>query len=131
MSNLEWVFLGTFISSLILLLSALTFLGFFLYNKRELKHISKKKEKGKSKRRAQKKKIKILTARKKKTILLFAICLFLGTLSGAASGYVSYYQSVNLSEKDSESVVSGYYLLSDFKQQLETLSCRIKLVTLK
>lgn len=32
--------------------------------------------------------------------------------------YLSYYQSMNLTTEDSDSVVKGYYLLRDFEDQL-------------
>lgn len=41
-------------------------------------------------------------------------------MAGFAGGlwYISYYQSMNLTTDDANSIVKGYYLLEDFKEQL-------------
>lgn len=121
MKNLETIFLGTFISSLILLLIALTLFVLFMVRRGQLKKISKKKQKNKSKRRKQQKKIEELRKSSRRSLMFFLLCLFLGIGTGVGAGYISYYQSINLSEKDQKAVVKGYYLLSDFEKQLESI----------
>lgn len=119
MKNLELVFLGTFISSLVLLLSAFTLLVLFIVRRKQIKATSKKKSRSKSKRREQKKRLEFLRKSSKRALIFFILFLFLGISAGA--GYVSYYQAMNLSEKDEKAVVDGYYLISDFEKQLEAI----------
>ncbi|MDT2848862.1 hypothetical protein P7H60_06775 [Vagococcus carniphilus] len=121
MKNLELVFLGTFISSLVLLLSAFTLLVLFIVRRKQIKATSKKKSRSKSKRREQKKRLEFLRKSSKRALIFFILFLFLGISAGAGAGYVSYYQAMNLSEKDEKAVVDGYYLISDFEKQLEAI----------
>lgn len=119
MTNLEWVFLITFIGALITLLSTVTFLAVFVVYQKKYKNCALKRSKNKSKRRKQKKELAGLGKIKKRSFVSF-ICMFILTLLlGGAAGYTSYYQSVNLSKKDSEAVVSAYFLLEDFSKELE------------
>ena len=110
MSILEWTYLGLFISSLIFLLTSITLLVIYIYNQRKIKKMRRKKK--------YKRKIPSLKKQRKKTLVFLIICLFLSVITGAGAAYTSYYQSVNLTEKDSQSVVDGYYYLADFKKQL-------------
>lgn len=119
MTNLEWVFLVTFIGALIMLLSAVTFLAIFVVYRKRYKNCASKKSRNKSKRRKQKKELEALGKTKKRNFVFFILTFILSLLFGAAAAYTSYYQAVNLSEKDSEAVVSAYYLLEDFSKELK------------
>lgn len=119
MTNLEWVFLITFIGALITILSAVTFLAVFVVYLKKYKKCASTKSKNKSKRRRQKKELARLAKIKKKNLIAFFCFLFLSLGLGAGTAYVSYYQAVNLSEKDSEAVVKAYYLLEDLDKQLQ------------
>lgn len=119
MAILEWVFLGTFIGGILFLLLCILSFVLLILNSKKLKEARNKKTKSKSKRKKQKKEIQRFEKSKKKSLISFIICLLLALASGAAAGYVSYYQSVNLSEKDSKSVVEAYYLINDIEAQLK------------
>lgn len=118
MTNLEWVFLITFIGALIALLSAVTMLAFFVVFQKKFKIASTTKTRNKSKKKKLKKEAKQLKKTKKRFLISFIVFLFLSLGFGGGATYTSYYQSVNLSEKDSESVVQAYYLIEDFDKQL-------------
>lgn len=122
MNNLQMIFLGSFITGLVLLLTAITLLVLFIVRRTQIKKIKKLKTKSKSKRREQKKEIKRLTKSSKKSLVSFIVFLFLSICLWGVSGYVSYYQSINLSEKDQALVVKAYYLLTDLDKQLESIS---------
>ena len=119
MTNLEWIFLITFIGALITLLSSVTFLALFVVYKKKYKHLASEKVKSKSKKRARRKELKQLAKVKKRSLIAFITFFILALGLGSASGYTSYYQAVNLSDKDSKSVVSAYYLLEDFDKELQ------------
>lgn len=119
MAILEWVFLGTFIGGLLFLLLCILSFILFLINSKKVKELKGKKTRNKSKRKKQKKEIIRLGKSKKKSLVSFIICLLLAIGSGTAAAYVSYYQSVNLSDNDSKSVVEAYYLINDIEKQLK------------
>ncbi|MEG0256026.1 hypothetical protein [Vagococcus sp.] len=119
MTNLEWVFLITFIGALISILSAVTFLAIFVVYQKKYKNCAAIKSKSKSKRRKQKKELLHLKKVKKRNMVAFICFLMLSLGLGAGTAYTSYYQAVNLSKKDSEAVVKAYYLLEDFDKQLK------------
>lgn len=121
MSNLEKLFLGTFISSQIFLLLALICLFLWIVHNKQLKNSKKKKSKNKVKRKKQKKLIEVLNKKKKKEMTMFLIFMFLLISCGLGAFYTSYYQSIKLSPEDSDHVIKGYYLLSDFEKQLESI----------
>lgn len=60
----------------------------------------------------------LLIKKRKKTIRQCLILLLVTGVFGGVAGYLSYYQAMNLTTNDSDSVVKGYYLLRDFEQQL-------------
>ncbi|MFW7431152.1 hypothetical protein [Vagococcus carniphilus] len=120
MANLEWILLGTFIGSLVLLILGLVFLFLVILDGKNIKKIKKsKKSRKKSKQKARANELNKLQKKKKKSRIAFIICLIFSILLGGAAGYITYYQSVNLSQKDSESVVEAYYLLIDFEKELK------------
>lgn len=122
MNNLQTIFLGSFISGLVLLLTAITLLILFIVRRTQIKKLKRLKTKSKSKRREQKKELKILAKSSKKYLISFIIFLFLSICLGSISAYVTYYQSINLGDKDKELVVKAYYLLTDLDKQLESIS---------
>lgn len=122
MNNLQTIFLGSFISGLVLLLTAVTLLILFIVRRTQIKKIKRLKTKSKSKRREQKKELRLLAKSSKKSLISFIIVLFLSICLGSVSAYVAYYQSINLGDKDKELVVKAYYLLTDLDKQLESIS---------
>ncbi|WP_242596200.1 hypothetical protein [Enterococcus plantarum] len=49
---------------------------------------------------------------------MFWLMSFVTVALAGGMSYLSYYQSMNLTTGDSDSVVKGYYLLRDFEEQL-------------
>lgn len=118
MSILEWIFIIGIALAIVALLSSGYFLVQFFRKRGMLKKVPNKKFKNKKKNKQMRLKRQQLTKQKKKSLRLFFILLLVtGVLAGGVS-YLSYYQSMNLTTDDSDSVVKGYYLLRDFEEQL-------------
>ncbi|OJG66189.1 hypothetical protein RV09_GL001038 [Enterococcus moraviensis] len=83
-----------------------------------LKKLPKKKFKNKKKNRKIARKKQQLMKKKKKSVRLFLMLSFVTVALAGGMSYLSYYQSMNLTTGDSDSVVKGYYLLRDFEDQL-------------
>ena len=122
MKDLQMIFFGTFVSSLLLLLLALTFLTLFVIKKQQVKKIKSEKLRSKSQRRKQKKELERLIKGSEKALVTYLVFLLLGIGTGGGAYFISYYQAINLSEKDKELVTNGYYLLSDFEKQLKNIN---------
>ncbi|UUV99463.1 hypothetical protein [Vagococcus luciliae] len=112
---------------IVLSIGCLTVIGvfYFLFRfisvKKQLKVLSNTKSKGKKAKR-NKKRQKIVLDRKKRSVLtLFIVSLILSITLFSGTAYARYYQAMNLSKEDSESIVNSYYLIRDFEDQLKLL----------
>lgn len=110
MLNLDLFFLISFSISILFLLSTVLIVLLIIKNVRAISRI-----KGK---RKYKSKIKKLSKTKKRLIVFLFIFSLLTFGSAGIASYISYYQSINLSQKDSENVVKGYYLINDIESEL-------------
>ncbi|MGX4685932.1 hypothetical protein JNUCC83_03430 [Vagococcus sp. JNUCC 83] len=118
---LEWFYIGA------LSIGSLSTIGlcYFIFRlaalKKRLKTLNNNKLKGR-KAKSNKKKQKIVLNRKKHSIfILFIISLVSSLLFFGVSAYIRYYQAMNLTTEDSKSIVTSYYLIRDFEDQLNLL----------
>ncbi|MBP2099966.1 hypothetical protein [Enterococcus rivorum] len=119
MSILEMVFIGGVVLTLLSVLSlSFNSIQFIRYNK-QLKALPIKKSKNKKRNKQVKNRRRHLLKKKKGSLKGIVVFLLLSVIIGLSSVYVSYYQSMNLSTEDSNSVVKGYYLLRDFETQVK------------
>lgn len=118
MSILEIVFIGGVVTSILFLIGVVLFLFRYFIQRKKLNALPKKKFKNKQKNRRIFKQRKEFQQMKKKSLVLVFIFIFLTITSASLSAYISYYQAMNLTTEDSDSVVRGYYLLRDFEDQL-------------
>lgn len=118
MSILESIFVASLAAAII------TFLGIFLFGflyfiqQKELGKLPNKKLKNKKKNKKAAKQRKELQRKKKKSLIWIMWLVILTVSFSGSSAYISYYQAMNLTTEDSDSVVRGYYLLRDFEEQL-------------
>lgn len=118
MTVLDWItIVGTAIV-IVLLLLFVYFLVQLLSTSRKLKQLPTRKIKNKKKNKRIKMKRKQLQSNKKKQSKRMLLSFIFACLLAGGSGYLSYYQSMNLSSNDSDIVVKCYYLLRDFEKEL-------------
>lgn len=119
MTILDGVFMGGVVLAILSFIGSGLSLGRYFTKKRKLKQLPKKKSQNKKKRKRMIQQRKHLEKGKKRTLRLFFLGFFLTLCFSGGSSYLSYYQSMNLTANDSDAIVRGYYLLRDFKTQLE------------
>ncbi|MBP1040041.1 hypothetical protein I6N95_03345 [Vagococcus sp. BWB3-3] len=118
MTIFEWALIGTIAGGIFSLIVALYSLVGFGIKKRQLSNLSIKQTKSKRKRKALERAQLSLKKGKKSKLIAFS-CFFLLAIALISGGaYISYYQSMNLSKNDAESVSKSYFLLRDFESQL-------------
>ncbi|MEI5991693.1 hypothetical protein [Enterococcus crotali] len=118
MSVLDWVFIIGIALSIVALLGSVYCLVQFFRKRAMLKKLPNKKFKNKKKNRKIARKKQQLMKQKKKSVRLFWVMAVITAILAGGMSYLSYYQSMNLTTEDSDSVVKGYYLLRDFEDQL-------------
>lgn len=118
MSTIDWIFVISIAMTIVVLLGSGYFFVRIIRIKQQIKRLPVRRSKNKKKQRAVAKKRQVLIKKKKSSVKFFLMLLFLTGLFAGASSYLSYYQAMNLTTNDSDSVVKGYYLLRDFEQQL-------------
>lgn len=118
MSVLDLIFIIGIALSIVALLGSGYFSVQFFHKRSLLKKLPNKKFKNKKKNRKIARKKQQLMKQKKKSVRLFWVMSFVTVVLAGGISYLSYYQSMNLTTEDSDSVVKGYYLLRDFEDQL-------------
>ncbi|WP_348922400.1 hypothetical protein [Enterococcus rotai] len=119
MTILDQLFIGGIAIAIVLFLLAIYFLIQCVRTQTKLSKLPKKRLKNKKKnRRIVKQRIQLKKAKKKQLTFTIVFIILAGLLTGGV-GYLSYYQSMNLSSDDSDTVVKSYYLIGDFAKELE------------
>lgn len=118
MSILEILFTGGVVSAILSLLGTLFFLFSYFIQRKKLTNLPMKKFKNKKKNKRIARQRRELKEKKKKKLIWVVLLMTLTLAFSGASAYITYYQSMNLTANDSDSVVRGYYLLKDFEEQL-------------
>ncbi|MCI0129706.1 MULTISPECIES: hypothetical protein [unclassified Vagococcus] len=118
---LEWIYIGTLSIGSLSVIGLCYFIFRLISLRKNLKTLDKSKPKGKKAKR-NKKRQKIALSRKKQSILiLFIVSLVSSLIFFGSSAYIRYYQAMNLTPEDSKSIVTSYYLIRDFEDQLNLL----------
>ncbi|RGI31889.1 hypothetical protein [Melissococcus sp. OM08-11BH] len=118
---LEWIYIGTLSIGSLSVIGLCYFIFRLISLRKNLKTLDKSKPKGKKAKR-NKKRQKIVLSRKKQSILiLFIVSLVSSLIFFGSSAYIRYYQAMNLTPEDSKSIVTSYYLIRDFEDQLNLL----------
>lgn len=104
--------------SLFLFLSAISFLFGSYYYQNKVRKLEKVKRRKKKKHQEH---IMFSKKKSKRYLTCGSLCLVIAITLAATSGYIMYQQKVHLSNEDKEAVTRGYYLLSDFEDQLNQL----------
>lgn len=119
MTILDQLFIGGAAVTIVLILLAIYFLIQFIRTRSKLSKLPKKRLKNKKKnKRVVKQRIQLNKTKKKQLTSMIVSLVLAGLLSGGV-GYLSYYQSMNLSSDDSDTIVKSYYLIEDFAKELE------------
>ncbi|ALS01180.1 hypothetical protein ATZ33_07290 [Enterococcus silesiacus] len=119
MTILDRLFIGGVAVAIVLFLLAVYCLIQYIRTRTKLSRLPKKRLKNKKKnKRIAKQKVQLKKVKKKQLTSMIASVILAGLLVGGM-GYLSYYQSMNLSSDDSDTVVKSYYLLEDFAKELE------------
>lgn len=119
MTTLDWIFMVMIVLAILAGLFFVLFLFLMIKTRSKVTALNAKRPKNKKKRKKvffMKKRL-IKQQKKQQNAAIFS---FIGALLLVASGfYANYYQSTNLTTKDSDAIVQGYYLLQDFDSELE------------
>lgn len=119
MTTLDWFFTVGMIVSILCMLFFFLFLFLTFGSGAKVRSLKRVRTKNKKKRKRLLLKKRQMIQRKKNqrnsALLFFVFSL----LFAAGAVYSAYYQTMNLTTEDSDSIIQGYYLLSDFSSQLE------------
>lgn len=118
MSIVDWMFVIGISLAIVALLGSGYFVLQALRMHQQLRRLPVRRLKNKKKRRAVARKRHRLTQSRKKSLGFCLVLLLLTGLLGGASFYLADYQAMNLTTDDADSLAKGYYLLSDFEDQL-------------
>lgn len=121
MLDLEWIYIIALSLGILFVIGVCYFLFRFIFLGKKLKQLSKKRVKNKKQKREKKEEKKALTKKKHSILILFIVSLVSSILFFSGSAYIKYYQSMNLTQEDSKSIVTSYYLIRDFEDQLKLL----------
>ncbi|MEI5991626.1 hypothetical protein A5881_003163 [Enterococcus termitis] len=120
MTILDQLFIGGLSVAIVLFLLACYFLFQSIRTQKKLTKLPKRKSKNKKRNKRIAQKRFSLKKFRKKQLISFSISLISAmSLFGGAS-YLSYYQSMNLTSDDSDTLVKCYYLIRDFEKELLT-----------
>jgi hypothetical protein len=114
----DWIFVIGIALTIVIFLCSIYFLVRIFQVRKQIRRLPVKRIRNKKKRRAVARKRQQLVKQKNKSLRFFLILFVTAGLFGGATGYLSYYQAMNLTTDDSDSVVKSYYLLRDFEQQI-------------
>ena len=118
---LDWFFIILLSLAILVLICAIfQFLSSVSKNKKikDLKKLHSKNKRKRKKMMIQRKKLENQQKKERTRTIIF---LLMGVLAIGAAFYSRYYQSMNLSEKDSTAVVQGYLLNTEIERQLASL----------
>ncbi|MGX7202946.1 hypothetical protein BCR22_10830 [Enterococcus plantarum] len=118
MTTLDWFFSIGLVLAVLAILFFILFLVLTIRTGTKLKTISRKRAKTKKKKKRLRIAKKKLIRQKKNQRTAAIISLVASLLLGAGAFYSAYYQAMNLTTDDSDSISKGYYLLSDFNGEL-------------
>ncbi|MGC6768515.1 hypothetical protein ACYSNR_11360 [Enterococcus sp. LJL128] len=119
MITLQIIFMSMTCLAILLILIFLVLLFLFLQTGKKIKRLQRKRVKNPKKRKRLaivKKKLKKNKKSFRNKLIVTLIC---AVLTAGGAFWISYYQSMSLTEEDSKSIVKSYYLLNDFEAQLE------------
>lgn len=122
MSILDGLFIGLVSGTILFFFFGLLFLGVRLKVGKKIKNLERLRPKNEKKRRRLMKVLRGRRAKAKKYTRNSLILLTLGLLCLGGSVYSRYYQSTSLSERDSEAIVEGYYLLQQTENQMLSIN---------
>lgn len=122
MTTLDWFFLIGLVLAVLAILFFILFLVLTVRTGMKVRILNKKRPKNKKKRNSLRIAKKRLIKQKKTQRASAIAALFIGILLGAGAFYAAYYQAMNLTTEDSDSIAKGYYLLSDFAEELTKAS---------
>lgn len=119
MTILEWIFIGGIAATILLVIFAIYSLFRVIIHSRNLNKLPKKRIKNPKKRKKIAIRKRKLVKARKSALIRFILLLIMGGMTAGGSFYVKYYQSMNLTGTDSDSIAKAYYLLRDFNDQVE------------
>ncbi|MDA9472806.1 hypothetical protein [Enterococcus sp. 5H] len=118
MSILEMIFIGSVTAAILSFIGLIFFIWNYGIQRKKLSQLPKRKVKNKKKNKKIARQRKEYQQKKKKNLIWVVWFTILTMMFSGGSAYISYYQAMNLTTEDSDSVVRGYYLLRDFEEQL-------------
>lgn len=119
MSVLETLFIILVACTLLSTMGIFLYLILFYNTKKSIRSLMNKRFKSRKKNKKITRKKNKLIKKKNKYRYSMIITVICAAIFGGGSLYISYYQSMNLTNNDSDAVVKGYYFLQDFQEQLD------------
>lgn len=122
MSSLDKIFIGVLSLAILCVVLSIVYFVAGILTATKGNELKNKKPKNKKSCRKLKKRIQLLTKKRRKQINTGILLLICGMLSVGIGMYVRYYQATNLGDRDSDGIVEGYYLLNQINLQLEEIA---------
>jgi hypothetical protein len=121
MSTLDWVFIGILSTAILCIIVAGAFFVGAVITRRKMVQLKQRRFKNKKKRAVFKKKAFRLKNKTKKQVRTGLLFFVIGGLLAGGAVFSRYHQATNLSDRDSDGIVEGYYLLTRTEEQLATI----------
>lgn len=118
---LEWIYIGALSIGSLSVIGLCYFMFRWFSLSKSLKSLTNSKSKGRKAKRNKKRQKIVLNRKKHSIFILFIVSLVSSLLFFGGSAYIRYYQAMNLTPEDSKSIVTSYYLIRDFEDQLNML----------
>jgi len=118
-SILDWIFIGLFSFAILFFLFSILLLFSLFSTKKKIRFLSGIRKKNKRKRIKLKRERRRLEGVYKRQLINVIVLLVLAFICGGGSFYSRYYQANSLSERDSDAIVQGYYLIEQIDLQLK------------
>lgn len=120
MTILDQLFIGGISVAIVLFFLACYFLFQSIRTQKKLTKLPRRKSKNKKKNKHIAQKRLSLKKGRKRSLISFSLSLISAILLLSGACYLSYYQAMNLTSDDSDTLVKCYYLIRDFEKELIT-----------
>lgn len=119
MEIFDWIFIVLFSIAIFCVFVLILILFALFKTKKKMNSIKKTRGKNKKKRI---KRYHQLRKKKKQRIVQLIIVIFVGMFCFSSAFYSRYYQATNLTERDSNAIIQGHFLIQSIEEQFKQLS---------
>lgn len=120
--TLDWLIIGAISLGILTIIMMMVAFVAMLRASATVKQLSAAKPKGRKAKKKWQRQLKRATKSRQKKLRTSVALLITSMVIGGVGGYAKYYQMTNMTAKDTENIVTGYYLLNQMTEQLNELA---------